>query len=187
MQDAATVPNIYCVVDMHAVTLPRAPAELRQSITDMTCSLLACGLDPKRSIIFQQSAVPAIGELNWVLTCLTPIGWLQRMTQWKTKWAPADGNNTAEHQMSLPSGLLMYPTLMAADILLYRCAWRAPMKPDCPLTGGIAAIAARHACRSATTSFSISSSRAILSHASITRTRQTFSSRPRRSSARRAA
>src|SRR5437762_4592195 len=102
---------IFCIVDLHAVTVPQDPKELRTKITEIAALYLAAGIDPKSSSIMVQSAVPAHAELAWMLTCVTPIGWLERMTQFKAKSAK---------QESIGDGLLQYPVLMAADILLYQ-------------------------------------------------------------------
>ena len=104
---------IYCIVDLHAVTLYQEPAELREKIRQLAAQFLAAGLDPKQTAIIVQSSVPAHAELAWMLTCVTPVGWLQRMTQFKAK---------AETQETVGDGLLQYPVLMAADILLYQAA-----------------------------------------------------------------
>ncbi len=101
---------IYCIVDEHAITLPQDPKELRAHILDVASLYLAIGVDPKKSIIFVQSDVPAHAELAWVLTCNSYTGELYRMTQFKSK---------SQNKESAPTGLLMYPVLMAADILLY--------------------------------------------------------------------
>jgi tryptophanyl-tRNA synthetase len=102
---------IFCIVDLHAITLYQEPAELRAKIHEIAALYLAAGIDPKTSSIMVQSAVPAHAELAWMLTCVTPIGWLERMTQYKAK---------AAKQESVGDGLLQYPVLMAADILLYQ-------------------------------------------------------------------
>jgi len=102
---------IFCIVDLHAVTVYQDPAELRAKITEIAALYLAAGIDPKVSSIMVQSAVPAHAELAWMLTCVTPVGWLERMTQYKAKSAK---------QESIGDGLLQYPVLMAADILLYQ-------------------------------------------------------------------
>lgn len=73
----------YSIVDLHAITMPQDPRQLREAKLDMAASLLACGIDPKRSVLFEQSRVSAHAELAWVFNCLTPVGWLGRMTQWK--------------------------------------------------------------------------------------------------------
>lgn len=104
---------IFCIVDLHAITVPQDPAELRAKIEEIAALYLAAGIDPKTSSIMVQSAVPAHAELAWMLTCVTPVGWLERMTQYKMKSA---------QQESIGDGLLQYPVLMAADILLYQAA-----------------------------------------------------------------
>ncbi len=103
--------NIFCVVDLHALTVPEAvhPQILREKSLEVAALYLAAGLEPKKNLIFIQSHVREHSELAWVLNCLTPLGWLYRMTQFKSK---SEGK-------SVGSGLLTYPTLMAADILLY--------------------------------------------------------------------
>jgi tryptophanyl-tRNA synthetase len=103
---------IYCVVDMHAITLWQEPKELHKAILDVTAAYLACGLDPKRSIIFNQSQVLEHAYLAWIFNCVARLGWLNRMTQFKEK-AGKD-----KEQASV--GLYAYPNLMAADILLYK-------------------------------------------------------------------
>jgi len=102
---------IFCIVDLHAVTLYQDPAELRAKIEEMAALYLAAGIDPQDCSIMVQSAVHAHAELAWMLTCVTPVGWLERMTQYKAK---------AAAQESVGDGLLQYPVLMAADILLYQ-------------------------------------------------------------------
>ncbi len=102
---------IYCIVDLHAVTLYQEPAALQANIEKLTAQFLAVGIDPAKSAIIVQSSVPAHAELAWMLTCVTPVGWLQRMTQFKAKSA---------EQETTGDGLLQYPVLMAADILLYQ-------------------------------------------------------------------
>jgi tryptophanyl-tRNA synthetase len=102
---------IYCIVDLHAVTIYQIPSELRAKIRELAGLFLAVGIDPKQATIMVQSSVPAHAELAWMLTCVTPVGWLQRMTQYKAK---------AATQETVGDGLLQYPVLMAADILLYQ-------------------------------------------------------------------
>ncbi|MBR3053211.1 MAG: tryptophan--tRNA ligase, partial [Firmicutes bacterium] len=99
---------IYCIVDEHAITVPKDPKELRSSILDVAALYLAIGVDPEKSIVFVQSQVPAHAELAWILTCNSYTGELFRMTQFKAK---------SQNKESAPAGLLMYPVLMAADIL----------------------------------------------------------------------
>jgi len=105
--------SIFCIVDLHAVTVHQPPDELRAKIEEIAALFLAAGIDPKHSSIMVQSAVPAHAELAWMLTCVTPVGWLERMTQYKAK---------AAAQQTVGDGLLQYPVLMAADILLYQAA-----------------------------------------------------------------
>jgi tryptophanyl-tRNA synthetase len=102
---------IFCIVDLHAVTVYQDPAELRGKIREIAALYLAAGIDPRECSIMVQSSVPAHAELAWMLTCVTPVGWLERMTQYKAK---------AARQESVGDGLLQYPVLMAADILLYQ-------------------------------------------------------------------
>ena len=102
---------IFCIVDLHAVTMYQEPSQLRAKIAEIAAIYLAAGIDPKVCAIMVQSAVPAHAELAWMLTCVTPVGWLERMTQYKAKSA---------RQESVGDGLLQYPVLMAADIMLYQ-------------------------------------------------------------------
>ncbi len=104
--------NYYCIVDMHAITVPKEPKELRQSTLQVLANYIAVGLDPQKVTMFIQSHVPAHAELAWALNCSTYFGELNRMTQFKDKSKKQDGNITA--------GLFTYPTLMVADILLYQ-------------------------------------------------------------------
>ena len=101
---------IYCIVDLHSITLPQNPKELRKHILDVAALYMAVGVDPKKSIIFVQSDVSGHAELSWVLTCNSYTGELYRMTQFKDK---------SKGRESAPAGLFTYPILMAADILLY--------------------------------------------------------------------
>src|SRR2546421_6827714 len=105
--------SIFCIVDLHAITVHQNPAELRAKIEETAGVFLAAGIDPRHSSVMVQSAVPAHAELAWMLTCVTPVGWLERMTQYKAKSAA---------QESIGDGLLQYPVLMAADILIYQAA-----------------------------------------------------------------
>lgn len=100
-------------MDLHAITLYQPPAELRAKIAETAALFLAAGIDPAHSSIVVQSSVHAHAELAWMLTCVTPVGWLERMTQYKAK---------AQAQETVGDGLLQYPVLMAADILLYQAA-----------------------------------------------------------------
>src|SRR6201985_1628429 len=103
---------IYCVVDLHAITVWQDPTELPKAIREVTAAFIACGIDPKKHIVFNQSQVAEHAELAWVLNCVARLGWLNRMTQFKEK-AGKDRENAS-------IGLYDYPVLMAADILLYR-------------------------------------------------------------------
>ena len=103
---------IYCIVDMHAITVWQSPAELRQAIRDVTAAYIAAGLDTKKSIIFNQSQVSVHAELGWVFSCVARLGWLDRMTQFKEK--------AGKEKERASVGLYAYPVLMAADILAYR-------------------------------------------------------------------
>jgi tryptophanyl-tRNA synthetase len=103
--------SFFCVVDYHAITVPYEPAQLRARRREMVVSLLAAGLDPSRCVLFVQSAVPEHTELAWIFNTVTPLGELERQTQFKDK---------ASRQESVSAGLLNYPILQAADILLYR-------------------------------------------------------------------
>jgi tryptophanyl-tRNA synthetase len=115
---------IFCIVDLHAVTVYQDPAGLRGKILQTAALFIACGIDPARSAIVVQSTVKQHAELAWLLTCVTPVGWLERMTQFKDKAAKAE-----EKQESIGDGLLQYPVLMAADILLYQ-AHSVPVGDD---------------------------------------------------------
>ncbi len=115
-------PCLFCIVDMHAVTVSQAPAALRHNTRCVAASLLAAGVESERNILFSQSAVPGHAQLAWVLNCVARFGWLSRMTQFKEKAAGQDRENASV-------GLYAYPTLMAADILLYR-ATHVPVGAD---------------------------------------------------------
>ena len=110
------------MVDLHAITVAHDPAQLRQDILGVTATLLGCGLDPQRTTLFQQSSVREHSELAWLLSCRTPLGWLNRMTQFKDK-----SQKSGQDKSHL--GLYSYPVLMAADILLYR-ATHVPVGDD---------------------------------------------------------
>ena len=112
--------SIFCIVDYHAITVQYDPEQLRQRRRDMAISLLASGIDPERAALFVQSAVPEHTELAWIFNTITPLGELERQTQFKEK---------AQRQESVNAGLLNYPVLQAADILLYR-ADRVPVGED---------------------------------------------------------
>jgi tryptophanyl-tRNA synthetase len=112
---------LYCVVDLHAITVPQDPLALKANTREIAAAFIACGIDPNKNIIFNQSQVAEHAELAWVLNCVARIGWLNRMTQFKDK-AGKDRENAS-------MGLLDYPVLMAADILIYR-ATHVPVGED---------------------------------------------------------
>ena len=105
--------SIFCIVDLHAITLYQDPKELAAKIRETAALFVAAGIHPEQSSVMVQSSVAEHAELAWMLTCVTPLGWLERMTQFKAK---------SEKQESIGDGLLQYPVLMAADILLYQAA-----------------------------------------------------------------
>jgi tryptophanyl-tRNA synthetase len=113
--------TIYCIVDLHAITVWQNPGDLRNATRELAASYIASGLDPKRSILFNQSQVSAHAELGWVFNCVARMGWMNRMTQWKDK-AGKDAEKAS-------LGLFAYPSLMAADILLYH-ATHVPVGED---------------------------------------------------------
>jgi tryptophanyl-tRNA synthetase len=112
---------LFCIVDLHAITVPQDPQSLQEASLETTATYLACGIDPVKSAVFLQSSVPEHTELSWILNCLTPIGWLNRMTQFKDK-AGSDRDQAC-------LGLYAYPVLMAADILVYQ-ATHVPVGED---------------------------------------------------------
>ncbi len=112
---------LYCVVDLHAITIFQEPKALRDSTREVAAGLIAAGIDPRRSILFNQSQVPAHAELAWIINCITRLGWLNRMTQFKDK--------AGKNREAASSGLYVYPNLMAADILVYK-ATHVPVGED---------------------------------------------------------
>ena len=112
---------IFCVVDLHAMTIEHDPETLRSNIREVAAAYIAAGIDPEKNILFNQSAVSGHAELNWILACHTPLGWLNRMTQFKEKAGKQKDNAVL--------GLYAYPVLMAADILLYK-ATHVPVGED---------------------------------------------------------
>jgi len=112
---------VYCVVDQHAITVDQNPKELRSNILEVLASFIASGVDYKKQIIFQQSSVPAHSQLAWVFNCVSRIGWLNRMTQFKDK--------AGKNRENVSVGLMVYPNLMAADILAY-LATHVPVGDD---------------------------------------------------------
>ncbi|HYC03433.1 MAG TPA: tryptophan--tRNA ligase [Azospirillaceae bacterium] len=121
LQNQGSFEGIFCVVDLHALTLPQDAETLRKNIRAVTAAYVAAGIDPERNIIFNQSTVSAHSELAWILSCHTPLGWLNRMTQFKEKAGKQRDNAVL--------GLYSYPVLMAADILLYK-ATHVPVGED---------------------------------------------------------
>ncbi len=122
MQDAGTHETIYCMVDLHAITAKLLdPAELRQNTRELCAGFIASGIDPERSILFNQSQVPEHTQLAWIFNCVARMGWMGRMTQWKDK----AGKNAENASL----GLFSYPALMAADILVYH-ATHVPVGED---------------------------------------------------------
>tara|TARA_R110002096_G_scaffold310992_3_gene505475 strand:- start:3188 stop:4216 length:1029 start_codon:yes stop_codon:yes gene_type:complete len=105
----------YCAVDMHAITMPHDPAALPTAVRSVAAAYMAAGVDPKRSTIFAQSAVPAHAELAWILQCVARLGWMERMTQFKDK--------TGSDRERASVGIFTYPVLMAADILVYQASY----------------------------------------------------------------
>ena len=112
---------IYCVVDLHAITMWQDPAELRANTREVTAAYLAAGIDPKQNVIFNQSQNPSHAELAWIFNCVARMGWLNRMTQFKEK--------AGKHRENASVGLFAYPNLMAADILAYK-ATHVPVGDD---------------------------------------------------------
>ncbi|OSQ40413.1 tryptophan--tRNA ligase [Thalassospira mesophila] len=112
---------IYCVVDLHAITVWQEPTELRSNIRELAASMIASGIDPEKHILFNQSQVSAHAELAWIFNCVARMGWLNRMTQFKEK--------AGKHRENASLGLYAYPSLMAADILAYK-ATHVPVGED---------------------------------------------------------
>jgi tryptophanyl-tRNA synthetase len=112
---------IYCVVDLHAITVWQEPTELARNTREVTAAFLACGIEPRKHIVFNQSQVIQHAELAWILNCVARMGWLNRMTQFKEK--------AGKHRENASVGLFAYPNLMAADILAYR-ATHVPVGED---------------------------------------------------------
>lgn len=104
--------NIFCIVDLHAITVPQDPSELKKNIRQLAAIFFAAGIDTQKSTVFVQSDITAHAELGWILNCFTPVGWMNKMTQFKDK--------AGDQRESVSMGLYDYPVLMAADILLYQ-------------------------------------------------------------------
>ncbi len=113
--------TVYCMVDMHAITVWQDPSELAHSTRELCAGFIAAGVDPEQSILFNQSQVPEHAQLAWIFNCVARMGWMQRMTQWKDK--------AGKNQQNASLGLLAYPSLMAADILVYH-ATHVPVGDD---------------------------------------------------------
>ncbi|KAK7429501.1 Tryptophan--tRNA ligase, mitochondrial [Neonectria magnoliae] len=122
---------IYSIVDLHAITMPQPPDQLRRCKREALAALLAIGIDPDRATVFHQSSVPAHSELMWILSCTASVGYLSRMTQWKSKLNVSEGSTFADRTIAsrLKLGLLSYPVLQAADILIHR-ATHVPVGHD---------------------------------------------------------
>lgn len=117
----AGIQSIFCMVDMHAITVWQDPEDLRRQTRELTAGFIASGVDPEKSILFNQSQVAEHAQLAWIFNCVARMGWMQRMTQWKDK--------AGKNQQNASLGLLAYPALMAADILVYH-ATHVPVGED---------------------------------------------------------
>ena len=121
MQNAGTYECVYCLVDLHAITVWQDPQKLRDNTRELAAFFIAAGIDPEKSILFNQSQVPGHAQLAWIFNTVARMGWMGRMTQWKDK----AGKNSENASL----GLFAYPALMAADILLYH-ATHVPVGDD---------------------------------------------------------
>ena len=121
MQEVGHFETVYCMVDLHAITVWQNPEDLRRNTRELCAGFIAAGIDPEKSILFNQSQVPEHAQLAWVFNCVARMGWMKRMTQWKDK----AGKNTENASL----GLFGYPALMAADILIYH-ATHVPVGED---------------------------------------------------------
>ena len=121
MQDAGTHETVYCMVDLHAITTWQDPAALRNATRELCAGFIASGIDPEKSILFNQSQVPEHAQLAWIFNCVARMGWMQRMTQFKDK--------AGKNAQNVSLGLFAYPALMAADILIYH-ATHVPVGED---------------------------------------------------------
>ncbi|MCV2882667.1 tryptophan--tRNA ligase [Actibacterium sp. XHP0104] len=120
-QNQGGMETIYCMVDQHAITVWQDPDKLRHATRELAAGFIASGVDPEKSILFNQSQVPGHAQLGWIFNCVARMGWMQRMTQWKDK--------AGKNQQNASLGLFAYPALMAADILLYH-ATHVPVGED---------------------------------------------------------
>lgn len=121
MQDAGDFETIFCMVDLHAITVRQEPAELAAATRELCAGFIAVGIDPEKSILFNQSQVAEHAQLGWIFNCVARMGWMKRMTQWKDK--------AGKNQENASLGLFAYPALMAADILVYH-ATHVPVGED---------------------------------------------------------
>jgi tryptophanyl-tRNA synthetase len=121
MQDAGGFETVYCLVDLHAITVWQDPAKLQRATRELCAGFIASGIDPEKSILFNQSRVPEHAQLAWIFNCVARMGWMQRMTQWKDK--------AGKNRENASVGLFAYPALMAADILVYH-ATHVPVGED---------------------------------------------------------
>ncbi|WP_299353880.1 tryptophan--tRNA ligase [uncultured Shimia sp.] len=121
MQNVGNFETIYCMVDLHAITVWQDPEKLRHATRELCAGFIAAGIDPEQSILFNQSRVPEHAQLAWIFNCVARMGWMQRMTQWKDK--------AGKNQQNASLGLFAYPALMAADILIYH-ATHVPVGDD---------------------------------------------------------
>ncbi|MEP6019704.1 MAG: tryptophan--tRNA ligase [Paracoccaceae bacterium] len=121
MQDEGAFETVYCIVDLHAITVPQSPQDLTRNTRELAAAYIASGIDPEKSILIAQSHVPEHAQLAWIFNCVARMGWMGRMTQWKDKV----GKNAEAASL----GLFAYPALMAADILIYH-ATHVPVGED---------------------------------------------------------
>ncbi|GAA6182414.1 MULTISPECIES: tryptophan--tRNA ligase [unclassified Shimia] len=121
MQQAGTHETVFCMVDLHAITVWQDPEKLRRATRELCAGFIAAGIDPQKSVLFNQSQVAEHAQLAWIFNCVARMGWMQRMTQWKDK--------AGKNQQNASLGLLAYPALMAADILIYH-ATHVPVGED---------------------------------------------------------
>ena len=121
MQDEGAFETVYCIVDLHAITVPQTPQDLTRNTRELAAAYIASGIDPEKSILIAQSHVPEHAQLAWIFNCVARMGWMGRMTQWKDK----AGKNAEAASL----GLFAYPALMAADILIYH-ATHVPVGDD---------------------------------------------------------
>ena len=121
MQNEGSYETVYCMVDLHAITVWQDPDKLRHATRELCAGFIAAGIDPNKSILFNQSQAPEHAQLAWIFNCVARMGWMQRMTQWKDK--------AGKNQQNASLGLFAYPALMAADILIYH-ATHVPVGED---------------------------------------------------------